>query len=178
MISHEAFVKALMEQLPSLRRYATALVGNAALADDLVQDGIERALRRSEQLRELQLLPAWLRRILHNLYIDERRRARSRGTQQDIMELADHLELSVPARDRTAARDFLNAVNALSVEHRQVLLLVGLEDLSYREIADELNVPVGTVMSRLARARVRLRELMEGGLTQKVVAFPSPKEES
>jgi RNA polymerase sigma-70 factor, ECF subfamily len=158
MTSHENFADALVAQLPGLRRYAMALAGNAALADDLVQDSIEKALRQSGQLRELQLLPRWLRRILHNLYIDEIRRRRGRGPEQDIVELADHQELSIPAVDGGAGRDFLRAMN---LEHRQILLLVGLEDLSYREIAEELDVPIGTVMSRLARARERLRGLLE-----------------
>jgi RNA polymerase sigma-70 factor, ECF subfamily len=155
------FVNALVAQLPQLRRYAIALAGNAAFADDLVQDTIEKALRQSEQLRELELLPRWLRRILHNLYIDDIRRNRGRGTQQDIMDLADHPDLSIPAADGGGGRDFLRAMNALNVEHRRILLLVGLEDLSYREIAEELSVPIGTVMSRLARARENLRALME-----------------
>ena len=161
MTHHEDFSNALVAQLPGLRRYAGALCGNAALADDLVQDCIERALRQSGQLRELQLLPGWLRRILHNLYIDEIRRRRGRGPEQDIAELADRQELSVAAVDGGMARDFVRAMNALNMEHRQILLLVGLEDLSYREIAEELDVPIGTVMSRLARARERLRGLME-----------------
>src|SRR5215469_2084024 len=84
------FANALLAQLPALRRYAVALTGNAALADDLVQDSIERALRQSNQLREPQLMSRWLRRILHNLYIDEIRRNRGRGLQQDIMDLIDH----------------------------------------------------------------------------------------
>ncbi len=79
------------------------------------------------------------------------------------MELIDHLELSVAATDGTATRDFLRAINALTLEHRQILLLVGLEGLSYREISDELGIPIGTVMSRLARARERLREQIESG---------------
>lgn len=83
-----------MAQLPALRRYAIALVGNSALADDLVQDCIERALRQSAQLREMPRLSGWLKRILHNLYIDEIRRRRSRGKEQDITELMDHVELS------------------------------------------------------------------------------------
>jgi RNA polymerase sigma-70 factor (ECF subfamily) len=162
MTSHEAFVNALIAQLPGLRRYATALVGNAALADDLVQDSIERALRQSGQLRDLQSLPGWLRRILHNRYIDEIRRDQSRGRQHDIADYADHLEVSVPAEDRAAAVDFLRAINGLTFEHRLILLLVGLEDLSYQEISDELGIPLGTVMSRLARARERLRITMQG----------------
>ena len=169
---------ALVAQLPGLRRYAVALVGNAALADDLVQDSIERALRQSAQLRDLQSLAAWLRRILHNLFIDEIRRGKSKGKQQDISELADNIELSVPASDGAANRDFLKAMDALSVEHRQILLLVGVEELNYREIADELSIPIGTVMSRLARARERLRNLMQDSAMLDVVPMPSrPKEE-
>jgi RNA polymerase sigma-70 factor (ECF subfamily) len=156
------FADALVAQLPGLRRYAMALVGNAALADDLVQDCIERALGQEAQLRESERIAAWLRRILHNLYIDEIRRGKRRGREHDIADLADHLELSAPAPDNSAALEFIDAVNRLSVEHRQILLLVSVEELSYREIADELDVPLGTVMSRLARARERLRGLMQG----------------
>ena len=155
------FADALVAQLPGLRRYAMALVGNAAKADDLVQDCIERALGQEAQLREPERLAGWLRRILYHLYIDEIRRSRRRGREQDITELADHMELSAPAPDNSAMREFIHAVNRLSVEHRQILLLVSVEELSYREIADELDVPLGTVMSRLARARERLRDLMQ-----------------
>lgn len=176
MISHETFVKAMMEQLPALRRYATALTGSATTADDLVQDGIERALRHSNQLRDLSFLAAWLRRILHNLYIDELRRRRSQGIQQDIEKLVDDLELSDPSPEPGHMRDFLRAINALSSDHRQILLLAGLEELSYREIAAELDLPIGTVMSRLARARERLRELMEQGASANVIIFRADKQ--
>jgi RNA polymerase sigma-70 factor (ECF subfamily) len=156
-----AFADALVAQLPGLRRYAMALVGNAALADDLVQDCIERALGQEAQLREVERLAGWLRRILYHLYIDEIRRNRRRGREQDINELADNLELSAPAPDNSAMKEFAQAVNRLSAEHRQILLLVSVEELSYRQIAEELEIPLGTVMSRLARARERLRELMQ-----------------
>lgn len=157
------FADALISQLPALRRYASALVGNPAFADDLVQDCIERALRRSEGLRDERRLAGWLRSILHNLYIDELRRRRSRGREEDITELSDDFALSVPADDRADFRDLVAAMTTLNVEHRQILLLVGLEGLNYREIADELAIPLGTVMSRLARAREKLRNAMEGG---------------
>ena len=156
-----AFADALVAQLPALRRYAMALVGNAALADDLVQDCIERALGQEAQLREVERLAGWLRRILYHLYIDEIRRNRRRGREQDINELADNLELSAPAPDNSAMKEFVQAVNRLTAEHRQILLLVSVEELSYRQIAEELEIPLGTVMSRLARARERLRELMQ-----------------
>jgi RNA polymerase sigma-70 factor (ECF subfamily) len=139
-----------------------ALVGNASMADDLVQDCIERALRRSDTLRDGQRLLGWLRSILHNLYIDELRRRRGRGREEDISELSDDLSLSVPAADRTAFNDLVAGMMGLNVEHRQILLLIGLEGLSYREIAAELEIPIGTVMSRLARARTNLRAALEG----------------
>jgi RNA polymerase sigma-70 factor (ECF subfamily) len=160
--ARKQFADALIAHLPALRRYAMALVGNAAGADDLVQDCIERALRQQEGLRDRERLAGWLRSILHNLYIDELRRRRSRGVEEDIANLIDDGALSVPARDAGVYRDFVAAMGALSVEHRQILLLVGLEGLNYREISQELNIPMGTVMSRLARARERLRAALEG----------------
>jgi RNA polymerase sigma-70 factor (ECF subfamily) len=172
-----AFADALVAQLPGLRRYAMALVGNAARADDLVQDCIERALGQAAQLREPERLAGWLRRILHNLYIDDIRRGRSRGREHDITELADHLELSTPAPDNSAMREFIRAVNRLSVEHRQILLLVSVEELSYREIADELEIPLGTVMSRLARARERLRGVLQGE-SAVIASLPDRKEKA
>lgn len=158
----QQFVNALVTQLPALRRYAMALSGNVALADDLVQDCVERALSQSTQLREIGSLPAWLRRILRNLYTDEIRKGRTRGEEQDITELVDHVGLSEPPVDTGAVRDFVTAVNRLAPEHREILLLVSVEELSYREIAEELKIPIGTVMSRLARARERLRAVMQG----------------
>src|SRR5215469_18871407 len=110
------FSEALVAHLPALRRYAISLIGDSALADDLVQDCIERALRQSAQLRELPRIAGWLRRILYNLYIDEMRRGRTKGKEQDVSELADHLELSVPPSDRDAVRDLSKAMSQLSVE--------------------------------------------------------------
>jgi len=166
------FGKDLIAQLPSLRRYARALVGNPSHADDLVQDCIERALRQGDRLREKQRLGGWLRSILHNLYIDELRRARSRGPEQDIADHCDDFSLSTPAADRGTVIDFARAMAGLTVEHRQVLLLVGLEDMDYREIAAELGIPIGTVMSRLARARERLRNAMEGQDNRTALVLP------
>ena len=169
-----SFADTLVTQLPSLRRYAMALAGNAALADDLVQDCIERALGQEAQLREPQRLAGWLRRILYHLYIDEMRRGKRRGREQDITELADNLELSAPAPDNSAMKEFIHAVNRLSAEHRQILLLVSVEELSYREIADELEIPLGTVMSRLARARERLRDLLQSNSAE-IISLPDRK---
>jgi len=153
------FTLALTAQLPALRRYATVLVGNRTAADDLVQDCIERALRQADKLDQPERIGAWLRAILHNLYIDELRRRSRQGFTVDLtdLETAAHS----PASDPAVAMDMERALARLSFEHRQILLLVGLEGLNYREVADELAMPVGTVMSRLARAREKLRETME-----------------
>jgi RNA polymerase sigma-70 factor (ECF subfamily) len=157
------FAARLTAQLPALRRYATALCGNQALADDLVQDGIERALTRAASLQQPERVGAWLRRIVHNLYVDEIRRRQARGTPVDVADLANDVALSTIDPDRSAPNDVARAMALLSVEHRQILVLAGVEELTYREIADELGMPLGTVMSRLARARAALRARLEPG---------------
>ena len=158
-----SFAEILIEQLPALRRYAVALLRDPAAADDLVQDCIERALNQSAQLKERGKLASWLRSILHNLYIDQFRRERSRGISVTINDLDNDAALSLPPEDRSELGDVVRAVNGLSFEHRQILLLVGLEELSYREIAQELSIPIGTVMSRLSRARDLLRQSLDAG---------------
>ena len=140
-----------------------ALCGNASLADDLVQDGIERALIHAPSLRELERLGPWLRSIVHNLFVDELRRRRTRGIPVDMETVANDLEMSTAPADRVATSDLARAMAGLSIEHRQILVLAGVEQLSYRQIADELGVPLGTVMSRLARARMALRAALEPG---------------
>jgi RNA polymerase sigma factor (sigma-70 family) len=156
----DALIRALLAHVPGLRRYAAALAGNAADADDLVQDCIERALVRQDTLREPDSLGRWLKTILHNLYVTKLRRRRAASVP--IEDFAEDLALSVPPEDQGQIRDLVRALGALSVEHRQVLLLVSLEGLSYREVAEVLEIPIGTVMSRLARARERLRSMLDG----------------
>jgi RNA polymerase sigma-70 factor (ECF subfamily) len=158
----DPFVAALTAQLPALRRYATALMGNATAADDLVQDCIERALRQENSLQDPARIGGWLRSILHNLHVDALRRQRRQGMRVDLTDVDNSLAVTAPARDHAAVLDFDRAMQTLSVEHRQILLLVGLEGLNYREAAAELEIPIGTVMSRLARARERLRQALSG----------------
>ncbi len=159
--SGPAFSRSLIAHLPALRRYATALTGNAALADDLVQDCIERALQRAATLQQPERLGAWLRSIVHNLYVDELRRRRVRGINVDMADVADDVALITPAGQDSGLDDVARAMSNLSVEHRQILVLAGVEELTYREIADELAMPIGTVMSRLARARMALRARLD-----------------
>lgn len=159
--AHDPFSVALIAHLPQLRRYARALSGSTAAADDLVQDCLERALRRAKTLQNPNLMASWLRAILHNIFIDDIRRKSARGSTVDIDDVGHDAALSAGG-DRDAQHlDIVRAVNRLGFEHRQVLLLVAVEGLSYSEIAAELGVPIGTVMSRLARAREKLRMMLE-----------------
>jgi RNA polymerase sigma-70 factor (ECF subfamily) len=159
-VSGDPLTRALLAQLPGLRRYAAALSGNAADADDVVQDCIERALARQDTLRAPESMGRWLKVILHNLYFT---RLRRRGAQSvPIEDFAEDLALSVPPEDRDRIRDLVRAMATLTMEHRQILLLISLEGMSYREVADTLDIPIGTVMSRVARARERLRSALEG----------------
>jgi RNA polymerase sigma-70 factor, ECF subfamily len=151
----------MVGHLPALRRYALGLSGDRALADDLVQDCIERALRRLDTLADEQRLGAWLRTILFNVFIDGRRTSRSRGEVVEDGMLADLADPATPADVRQEADEVLRATSALAPQQRQVLLLIAAEGLTYREAAEELGVPVGTVMSRLARAREQLRDALK-----------------
>jgi RNA polymerase sigma-70 factor (ECF subfamily) len=161
-MSGDAIASLLEQQIPALRRYAYALVRQHDEADDLVQDCLERALSRWRLRRPDGDLRAWLFTILRNLYINAYRAEKRRGDHVSI----DHApSLGVRADQETSleARDALAALDQLAEEQRSLLLLIGVEDLSYAEAAGLLGVPIGTVMSRLARARQRLRAVMETG---------------
>ena len=146
------------EHLPGLRRYARVLTGNAWEADDLVQDTLERACRKWLLWRVGSDLRAWLFTLMHNLYLNQRRTL-APVQWQDIETVEDRLQAPGDARDTTL--DLERCLQQLPAEQRAVLLLVTLEDMDYAEVARVLQVPVRTVMSRLSRARARLKELMD-----------------
>jgi len=152
--------RAILAELPRLRRYARAMVGDRAVADDLVQDTLERGWSRVAQWRPGSDLRAWLFGIMHNLRVDQLRR-QGLNTQP-----LDDAESEAPIRatqsDRLEVNDLAAALARLPEEQRAVLLLVALEEMSYDEIASTLGIPVGTVMSRLSRGRERLRLLLDG----------------
>lgn len=149
----------LVDHIPSLRRYARALTGDAWAADDLVQDTLERACSKWRLWTAGSDLRAWLFTIMHNVFASQVRRATPR-TMVDIDDVVHELRGVDSHRDQ--AIDLQRCLLLLPEHQRAVLLLVALEDLSYAQVARVLDVPVGTVMSRLSRARVRLQELMEG----------------
>jgi len=148
--------------IPSLRRYARALVRNSATADDLVQDCLERAVSRWHQRREGELRP-WLFAILHNLAVSQFRQSAARGQHLGLEAITERELGQNPVQEtKLMYQDVIDRLARLPADQRSVLLLVAVEDLSYAEAAKVLDVPVGTVMSRLSRARERLHQELEG----------------
>jgi RNA polymerase sigma-70 factor (ECF subfamily) len=150
--------------IPRLRRYARALAGERLAADDLVQDTLERALVKRHLWQPGSDLRAWMFTIMHNVYVNQvRSRAAEAASASVTLDDAIHdLAAPVSSIDLLDVADLDAALRQLPPEQREVLLLVGLEELSYAETAQALGVPIGTVMSRLHRARERLRVLTGG----------------
>ena len=148
--------------IPSLRRYAMVLLRyDEDRSDDLVQDCLVRAMSKWHLWRRPGNLRAWLFTILHNIYVNDVQKAASRP---NVIELQEYLPgISVPPDqgDGLALREVAQSVQRLPEDQRQILLLVGLEGFSYEEAAHIAGVPVGTVMSRLSRARRKLRDMLE-----------------
>ncbi len=144
--------------IPQLRRYARALVNNVETADDLVQDCLERACSRKKMWDESKPIRPWLFTILHNIYANEARRFHRTPVLVSIEQI-DEAAISSKGID-VSLKDLRKGLDMLSEEHRNILLLVGLEQLSYKETAEVLDIPVGTVMSRLTRARKNLHGFM------------------
>ena len=150
----------IVAEIPRLRRYARALTGQEERADDLVQDTLERALDKWRFWQSSRDLRPWLFSIMHNLHIDQHRRE----TRIDYCDDADLPELPQRAEqtDALEIRDLDRALTLLPLEQREVLLLVALEELSYADVAKAIDQPIGTVMSRLSRARTRLKAILAG----------------
>ncbi len=153
---------AILACIPSLRRYARGLVSDRDRADDLVQDTLERAWSRFSLWQRRGELRAWMFGIMHNQFIDRLRA--QRAAPDDF--LGDREGEGWPEQaqqrpqqaDALEVRDLDRLLQRLPPEQREVLLLVAVEELSYAEVAQALGLPIGTVMSRLSRARARLRE--------------------
>ena len=150
----------LLIWVPRLRRYARALAGNRDDADDLVQDTLERAWSKSGLWRGVTDMRAWLFTLMHNLHVDSARRPRLHTVAMD--DDTPEPALAATQGERLEVLDLQAALDQLPVAHKEVLLLVALEDMAYADVAKTLGVPLGTVMSRLSRGRERLRALMEG----------------
>lgn len=154
------FLEEVEACIPALRRYAHALLHNREGADDLVQDCLERAMRKRLLWRRGSSMRAWLFTMLHNLYVNQlRSQARQPLLQPEQEDAAGSHD---PSQSDVLMSDIERCMAKLSEEQRQVLLLVALEGFSYKEVGKVLKLPIGTVMSRLSRAREAMRRLMEG----------------
>ncbi|HYH39161.1 MAG TPA: RNA polymerase sigma factor [Azospirillum sp.] len=156
-----AVIAQIEAEIPRLRRFARAMVRDATLADDLVQECLERALSRLHLWRPGSNLRAWLFTILRNLHINGIRR------RQAVVDIDGEGQAAIGAASgaqivRLELRDLRRALGMLPNEQREVVLLIGLEGISYGEAADILGISIGTVKSRLSRGRRALRLLMEG----------------
>ncbi len=162
----EQFRQDLVKLVPKLRRFALSLTGNQADADDLVQSACVKALKNTAQFREGTRMDSWMYRIIQTLWIDDRRRAKTRGAQVDPEDagLSDGGRAARLPEDRMMLERTRLAMASLPDRQREVLSLVAIEGLSYKEAAEVLDVPVGTVMSRLARSREAL--LPQLGMTK------------
>lgn len=153
------------EYIPRLRRYARALTRDRTHADDLVQDTLERAWGRLHLWRRGSDLRAWLFSVMHNVFVNQLRQQQRAGILLTLDDEALHAPVRATQEDGLAMRDLVAAIARLPEEYREVLLLVGLEQMRYEEVAQVLAIPIGTVMSRLSRGRERLRGLMAGAAT-------------
>jgi len=153
--------QALRDQLPSLRRFARWLARDPHAADDLVQNALERAIAGWDRRRDEAALRPWLFSILYRQFLDGQRRARRYAGL--LARIGLGAAESQPSAEReVVARSALEALQRLPPEQRSLLLWVSVEGLSYQDVAEILEVPIGTVMSRLSRARQALRRLSEG----------------
>ena len=151
----------LRQLLPRLRRFAQWLTRDPATADDLVQSTLERALAQWHRRRDEQALRPWLFTILYRQFVDSRRRAQRYEAMLDRFHRGSRTE-HPSVEQEVMAQSVLQALDQLPAEQRNLLLWTSVEGLSYREVADLLEIPLGTVMSRLSRARQALRSLSEG----------------
>jgi RNA polymerase sigma-70 factor (ECF subfamily) len=154
----------LVAAIPRLRRYARVLTGDAARADDLVQDTLARAWDKRRLWRTGSDLRAWLFTIMHNVHVNQLALARRDAANVSIDADPGNASWQLPVRanqlDRVELMEVVQQMGRLSPDQRQVLMLAAVEEMRYEEIATVLSIPVGTVMSRLSRARDKLRQLI------------------
>ena len=162
-MEHESFSDRLVALLPKLRRLAHGLAGSADEGDDLVQGACERALLRSEQFQPGTRFDYWMFSILRNLWIDSLRRRKRQELSVDPGDLADHPggDAEEEATAKLTAAEVRRAVAALPAEQREALLLVCVEGVGYKRAAEILQLPMGTVTSRVFRARLALGKAVD-----------------
>ncbi len=152
----------LVKELPYLRRFARGLCGDASLADDLVQDCVERALKKNHLYDPERPFRAWLYAVLRNIYVSNwRRNAKFTGAKNvdDLVGLEGSVQ---PDQDSNFSITLITeALDTLPAQQREVLVLISLEEMSYKDASEIIGVPIGTIMSRLSRARSHLQNILE-----------------
>ena len=167
MRAPDTFCRQLLDTLPRLRRYARTLVFDAASADDLTQSTLERALAHWHQFDQRRDMLVWVLSIAHNAFLDSRRRdARLTIADPDDLQRMQDRNGGDLGPDVGLRLDLQAALRRLSPEQREPLLLVCVEQLSYAEVAEVMQIPIGTVMSRVCRARATLRQFLDGSAGQ------------
>jgi RNA polymerase sigma factor (sigma-70 family) len=147
--------------IPALRRYARGLLKDREKADDIVQDCLERVVMNWSRRRDVNAR-SWVFAILHNLAVNRIRQQTRRVGTVTIEEMPEATGALVADQEQTLfGQDALAAIERLPPDYRSILLLISVEDLSYAEAANVLDVPIGTVMSRLSRAREQLKLILE-----------------
>lgn len=155
------FSALLIPELPYLRRFARSLAGDAALADDLVQDTAARAIEKQHLYDPSRPLRSWLYAILRNLFINNVRKRSQFQVVKTVDELVDGEDAVAAEQEQGLSLKLITeAMARLPEQHREVIALVSLEEMSYRDVSEILGVPMGTVMSRLSRAREQLRIIL------------------
>ncbi len=156
------FSELLIENIPHLRRYARSLTQDRQQSEDLVQDCLDRAWSRMSQWQSGTNLRAWLFTIMHNLHVNDMR-SRHRTGDWETYESTDAADHRQPDQEgMLQLRDLETALLSLSFEQREILMLVCVEGMAYEEVSQVLDIPLGTVMSRLHRARESLRKTLRG----------------
>ncbi|MBO6507602.1 MAG: RNA polymerase sigma factor [Roseibium sp.] len=153
----------MIRLLPKLRSFALRLCRNPDQADDLVQTTCERAIRSLDQFDPATRLDSWMFRILQNLYLNSLRDSANRSRLFDLamMDFEESYDGAKAAASSLELKKVQSFIGQLDEDNRQVLLKIAVEGRSYKDVAEELGVPIGTVTSRLARARLKLREWLE-----------------
>lgn len=159
--------KAILAEIPRLRRYARSLMRDADRADDLVQDCLERAFTRMGNWQTGENPRRWLFTIMHNIFIDTVRRDQRRGETMAVAEAENTQTQDADQHEKLVVRDVLDALQKIDPDRRAALILVAVEGFSYTEAADILDVPAGTLMSRIARGRAELRRVLDDNARSK-----------
>lgn len=160
---HDDIRSGLLALLPRLRRFALTLTGSVSDADELVQGACERVLKRGDQVRDHTRMDAWMYGVMRNLWVDELRSRRIRRHEQidDVPEITGD-DGRATTEGKLGLEEVRRALARLPEEQRTILMLVCVDGLSYKESADVLGVPLGTIMSRLSRGRQALNDLLNG----------------